>query len=236
MTDDLSLEPALPGRWAYLTGTGVVFLAYAAVVLLEVSRPVAEALGRYRGGLVEGLGLLVALGLVVALLCWFLSLFVFASAHNVEVLLRSSAAMEFEGARLLAGRGYEGVGATLSLTPELLFPRGLGLLVYLLPPVLLAYAGYRTHAGGGLGGTVGRLVGSYAVVGGFFTVGAGLLFNLFGGFVLSLLSPAAAGATLGVEVPDKPRAMLVGGVAYPLVFGSVGAVAAEVTRRPREAP
>jgi hypothetical protein len=225
-----------PGGKAFLQVQMLVFVAYVVVVVLRAIGPVTAAVAAAQGGpgddgmLSALLSILVVFGFVVLVLGYLVSVLLFDSVHNVEVVLESSVTMDFGEVPVLSSGTYDVAGTTFPLSPRVLFPPEATLLFYLLPPVLLFVAGYRTRLQStGILRTAGAVAGSYALIAVWQTVFASILFSLFTDFLL-FAAPIATDATLTVRVVDPVVAFLVVGVAYPAVFGALGAVAAEVVR------
>lgn len=215
-------------------GLRLVFWLYALFVLVRVAGPAGQALGLAseagpsRSETTGAVLVLLALGALVALFVGlFYATFLFVALHGVDVAVSSSVAATGELASVVTQVGATGtVGQTASVEPALFFPPPVADLFYLIPPVLLLYAGFQARrVGADLAEAVATVVVGYAVVAVVAMVPAAWLFNnVVADVVTDIVSTAATGAALRVTLPDPLVAYLVVCVAYPLVFGSVGAL------------
>lgn len=219
-------------------GLKVVFLLYALLVLVRVAGPAGRALGlvsgasQYRsetaGAVLVLLALVVLVALVVGL---FYVAFLFVALHGVDVVVRSSAAATGELGSLVTQAGtVEPVVGSVPVGPALFFPPAAADLLYLVPPLLLVYAGFRARRlGAGIGEAVAAVVVGYAAVAVLAMVPLAWLFNAVVADVLTdVVTTAATGVAFRVTIPDPLVAHLVVCVVYPLVFGGVGAVVGSV--------
>jgi hypothetical protein len=124
----------------------------------------------------------------------------------------------------------EPVAGSVPVGPALLFPPAVADLLYLVPPLLLVYAGVRARRlGAGIGEAVAAVVVGYATVAVLAMVPLAWLFNTVVADVLTdVVSTAATGVAFRVTFPDPLVVHLVVCVVYPLVFGGVGAVVGSV--------
>jgi hypothetical protein len=234
---DRSGWATLGARTCWL-GLKVVFVLYALLVLVRVAGPAGRALGlvsgasQYRsettGAVLVLLALVVLVALVVGL---FYVAFLFVALHGVDVVVRSSAVATGELGSLVTQVGtVEPVAGSVPVGPALLFPPAVADLLYLVPPLLLVYAGVRARRlGAGIGEAVAAVVVGYATVAVLAMVPLAWLFNTVVADVLTdVVSTAATGVAFRVTFPDPLVAHLVVCVVYPLVFGGVGAVVGSV--------
>lgn len=219
-------------------GLKLVFLLYALLVLVRVAGPAGRALGlaaeagQYRSETTGAVLTLLALGVLVALFVGvFYVAFLFVALHGVDVVVRSSAAATGELGSLVTQVGtVEPVAGSAPVGPALFFPPVVADLFYLLPPLLLVYAGFRARRlGAGIGEAVAAVVVGYTVVAVLAMMPLAWLFNTAVADVLTDVVPtASAGVGFRVTFPDPLVAHLVVCVVYPLVFGGVGAVVGSV--------
>lgn len=215
-------------------GLKVVFWLYALVVLVRVAGPAVRTLGLaseagpYRSETTGAVLLLLALGALVALFVGlFYAAFLFVALHGVDVVVRSSAVATGELGSLVTQAGtVEPLGGSVSVGPALFFPPAVADLLYLVPPLVLLYAGFQARRlGADLVEAVAAVVVGYAVVAVLAMVPLAWLFNAVVADALSDVVPtASAGVALRATLPDPLVAHLVVCVVYPLVFGGVGAV------------
>lgn len=215
-------------------GLKAVFWLYALVVLVRVAGPAGRALGLaseagpYRSETTGAVLLLLALGTLVALFVGlFYAAFLFAALHGVDVVARSSVAATGELGSLVTQVGtVEPVAGTVPVGPALFFPPAVADLLYLVPPLVLLYAGFQARRlGADLIEAVAAVVVGYTVVAVLAMVPLAWLFNaVVADAFTGLVTTASTGVTLRVTFPEPLVAHLLVCVGYPLVFGGVGAV------------
>lgn len=215
-------------------GLKVVFWLYALLVLVRVAGPAGRALGLaseagpYRSETTGAVLLLLAFGVLVALFVGlFYAAFLFVALHGPDVVVRSSAAATGELGSLVTQVGtVEPVGGSVPVDPALFFPPAVADLLYIVPALLLLYAGFQARRlGADLVEAVAAVVVGYAVVAVLAMVPLAWLFNTVVADALTdAVSTASTGVALRVTFPDPLVAHLVVCVVYPLVFGGVGAV------------
>jgi len=219
-------------------GLKVVFWLYALVVFVRVAGPAGRALGFASGAdpyRAETTGAVLVLLALVVLLALFVGLFyaafLFVALHGVDVAVRSSVAPAGDLGPLVTQVGtVEPVSGTVAVGPALFFPPAVADLLYVLPPLVLLYAGFRARRlGADLAEAVAAVVVGYAVVAVLVMVPLTWLFNsVVADALTDVVSPASAGVALRVTLPDPLVAHLVVCVVYPLVFGGVGAAVGSV--------
>jgi hypothetical protein len=219
-------------------GLKLVFWLYALLVLLRLAGPAGRALGlvsgasRYRSETIGAVLVLLALVVLLALLVGlFYAAFLFVALHGVDVAVRSAVAPAGDLGSLVTQVGtVEPVGGTVPVGPALFFPPAVADLLYVVPPLVLLYAGFRARRlGASLAEAVAAVVVGYAVVAVLAMVPLAWLFNTVVADILTdAVSTAATEVAFQVTFPDPLVAHLVVCVVYPLVFGGVGAVVGSV--------
>ena len=214
-------------------GLKLVFWLYALSVLVRVAGPVRRAVGLvsgaspYRSEPTGAVLALLALGVLVALFVGvFYVTFLFVALHGTDVVVRSSVTATGELGSLVTQVGtVDPVAGAVSVGPGLLFPSAVAELFYLVPPLLLVYAGFRARRlGAGISEAVAALVVGYAFVAVLAMVPLAWLFNTVVADALTdTVSTASTGATR-VTFPDLLVTHLAVCVVYPLVFGGIGAL------------
>lgn len=215
-------------------GLKLVFLLYTLLVLARVAGPAGRAVGLvsganpYRSEATGAVLTLLALGVLVALFVGvFYVTFLFVALHGVDVVVRSSVTPTGELGSLVTQVGtVDPVTGTVPVGPGLLFPPVVAELFYLVPPLLLAYAGFRARRlGAGISETVAALVVGYALVAVLAMVPLAWLFNTVVADALTdVVSTASTEVIFRVTFPDLLVTHLAVCVVYPLVFGGVGAL------------
>lgn len=226
-------EAGLYGIGFYYNGLRLVFAAYALFLFIRVLGPASKALsaaqqtGPYQDDATVIVLAILAIAVFLALfLGLFFATFLFISVHNVDLVFSST--VETSDPSFIVRGGHE-ASRTVPVEPELFFPPEFAWLFYLLPPALLLLAGFAEfEAQRDIVSAVVTVVVGYGLMA-LLTIGpVAWVFNAYiAEFVANLASSPLTEATLEIQLRDAVRAHLMVGLVYPLVFGGLGAVAAQ---------
>lgn len=218
------------GDWAYVRGLKLTFLLLAVLIVIRLLGPAAVSLNlAAQGG--EGLfGVLLffwVVGLAVQLLlAAFMATFLYISGHFAgPVLTLSVTASE---SPYISPSAAEKTGA-VAINPNLFLPSEFAGLFYLVPPALLLFAGYKERGRvDDFTAAVTNIVVGYGIMALLTIVPVAWLFNaVVAPAVTNMFSSDAVTSTIRVEYPRLIVSHVLVGLAYPLLFGSIGAMLRE---------